>query len=58
MVALISPNVDSKKKKRIQMNFFLQNRSTLTDFEKLTVTKGDRWGLGRMDGGLGLAGAH
>ena len=31
---------------------YLQNRNRLTDFEKLTVTKGDRWRAGR--GGLGL----
>ena len=26
---------------------FLQNRNRLTDFEKLMVTKGDRWGSGK-----------
>ena len=35
---------------------FLQSRDSLTDFEKLTVTKEDRWG--GWTGGLGLAYAH
>ena len=28
----------------------MQNRNRLTDFEKLILTKGDRWGVGRRDG--------
>ena len=31
---------------------FLQNRNRLTDFGKVMVTKGDRWGSGRD--GLGV----
>ena len=32
----------------------LQNRNKFTDFEKLMVTKGDRWGGGGVDWGLGM----
>ena len=40
-----------KEKKRYKWTY-LQNRNRLTDFEKLMVTKGDRWEVGRD--GLGV----
>ena len=41
--------VTQKKKKNP-----LQKRNRLTDFEKLMVTKGDRWRVGRTNSGLGI----
>ena len=32
----------------------MENRNRLTDFEKLTITKGDRWEWGAMDRGFGI----
>ena len=57
-IILLICGILKKKKKRIQWSY-LQHRKRLTDFEKLMVTKGDRWG--KWEGwtwGLGLAYAH
>ena len=43
--------MESLKKKGYTLGY-LQNRNRLTDFEKLLVTKGDRWG-GGVDWGIG-----
>lgn len=35
-------------------NSYLQNRNSLTDFEKAMVTNGDRWEKGRIDHEFGI----